>query len=222
MDALASVILLLLVGILATVLMRPRGLSPIVGYLVAGLVIGPHAPRPPTRGRQDASARRAPGCSPSSRDRRAVLEFLKRALQRYGRPGTIVTNPYGGSMAAIGIAARQQYGRWLNNRAEHLHSRSDEGRVQWRKSEPSEALKFAAVHASIHNNFNLDHHPTRLCRSRHGARGSFCAFQVIALRGKSTWGCASEAASPRRMPVPRAPGDLRHGAAVNLVGRQSV
>jgi K+:H+ antiporter len=32
-----------LVGILATVLMRPIGLSPIVGHLVAGLVIGPHA-----------------------------------------------------------------------------------------------------------------------------------------------------------------------------------
>jgi monovalent cation:H+ antiporter-2, CPA2 family len=42
-HALAPVILLLLVGILAIALMRPVGLSPIVGYLAAGVVIGPHA-----------------------------------------------------------------------------------------------------------------------------------------------------------------------------------
>jgi CPA2 family monovalent cation:H+ antiporter-2 len=42
-HALAPVILLLLVGILAITLMRPLGLSPIVGYLAAGLIIGPHA-----------------------------------------------------------------------------------------------------------------------------------------------------------------------------------
>jgi CPA2 family monovalent cation:H+ antiporter-2 len=43
LHALAPVILLLLVGILAITLMRPLGLSPIVGYLAAGLIIGPHA-----------------------------------------------------------------------------------------------------------------------------------------------------------------------------------
>ena len=42
-HALAPVILLLLIGILAITIMRPLGLSPIVGYLAAGLVIGPHA-----------------------------------------------------------------------------------------------------------------------------------------------------------------------------------
>jgi monovalent cation:proton antiporter-2 (CPA2) family protein len=42
-HALTPVILLLLVGILAITLVRPLGLSPIVGYLAAGLVIGPHA-----------------------------------------------------------------------------------------------------------------------------------------------------------------------------------
>jgi monovalent cation:H+ antiporter-2, CPA2 family len=42
-HALTPVILLLLVGILAITLMRPLGLSPIVGYLAAGVVIGPHA-----------------------------------------------------------------------------------------------------------------------------------------------------------------------------------
>jgi monovalent cation:H+ antiporter-2, CPA2 family len=42
-HVLGPVILLLLVGILAIALMRPLGLSPIVGYLAAGLIIGPHA-----------------------------------------------------------------------------------------------------------------------------------------------------------------------------------
>ena len=58
------------------------------------------------------------------RDRRAALEFLKRALKRYGRPGTIVTDrlrSYGAAIKAIGIVGRQQCGRWLNNRAENSH-----------------------------------------------------------------------------------------------------
>jgi CPA2 family monovalent cation:H+ antiporter-2 len=42
-HALTPVITLLLVGILAITIMRRIGLSPIVGYLVAGILIGPHA-----------------------------------------------------------------------------------------------------------------------------------------------------------------------------------
>ena len=42
-HALTPAILLLVVGVLAIVLTRPLGLSPIVGYLLAGLAIGPHA-----------------------------------------------------------------------------------------------------------------------------------------------------------------------------------
>jgi CPA2 family monovalent cation:H+ antiporter-2 len=41
-HALQAAIVLLLAGILAITLMRPLGLSPIVGYLLAGLAIGPH------------------------------------------------------------------------------------------------------------------------------------------------------------------------------------
>ena len=59
-----------------------------------------------------------------SRDRQAALKFLKRALKRYGRPSTIVTDrlrSYGAAIKAIGIVGRQQCGRWLNNRAENSH-----------------------------------------------------------------------------------------------------
>jgi Kef-type K+ transport system membrane component KefB len=42
-HALTPAITLLLVGILAITIMRRIGLSPIVGYLCAGILIGPHA-----------------------------------------------------------------------------------------------------------------------------------------------------------------------------------
>ena len=45
------------------------------------------------------------------RDRKAALEFLKRALKRYGRPGTIVTDrlrSYGAALKAIGSLWRQE------------------------------------------------------------------------------------------------------------------
>lgn len=41
-HALQPVIILLLVGIVAVTLMRPLKMSPIVGYLLAGILIGPH------------------------------------------------------------------------------------------------------------------------------------------------------------------------------------
>ena len=58
------------------------------------------------------------------RDRKAALAFLKRALKRYGRPHSIVTDrlrSYRAAMNAIGNAASQSCGRWFNNRAENSH-----------------------------------------------------------------------------------------------------
>ena len=52
------------------------------------------------------------------------LEFLKHAMKRYGRPASIVTDrlrSYRAAMSAIGNAAAQTCGRWLNNRAENSH-----------------------------------------------------------------------------------------------------
>ena len=56
------------------------------------------------------------------RDRRAALRFLKRAMKRYGRPATVVTDglpSYRAAMTVIGNAAARTCGRWLNNRAEN-------------------------------------------------------------------------------------------------------
>ena len=58
------------------------------------------------------------------RDRRAALRFLKRAMKRYGRPASIVTDglpSYRAAMTVIGNATARTCGRWLNNRAENSH-----------------------------------------------------------------------------------------------------
>ena len=58
------------------------------------------------------------------RDRKAALKFLKRAMKRYSRPRSIVTDrlrSYRAAMKVIGNAADQTCGRWLNNRAENSH-----------------------------------------------------------------------------------------------------
>jgi putative transposase len=89
------------------------------------------------------------------RDRKAALKFLKRAMKRYGRPGTIVTDrlrSYGAAMKVIGIEERQECGRWINNRAENSHQpfRRREGAMAKFRSAKS-LQKFASIHSSFHN-----------------------------------------------------------------------
>ena len=96
------------------------------------------------------------------RDRKAALQFLKRAMKRYGQPKVIVTDrlrSYRAAMNVIGNAADQGCGRWLNNRAENSHQpfRRREGAMS-KFRDVKTLQKFASVHASIHNHFNLDRH----------------------------------------------------------------
>jgi putative transposase len=56
------------------------------------------------------------------RDRKAALAFLKRAMKRYGWPNLIVKDrlrSYRSAIKMLGASGRQEYGRWLNNRAEN-------------------------------------------------------------------------------------------------------
>ena len=58
------------------------------------------------------------------RDREAALRFLKKAAKLYGNPLEVVTDrlrSYRAAMKEMGNEARQQTGRWLNNRAEKSH-----------------------------------------------------------------------------------------------------
>ncbi len=97
-----------------------------------------------------------------TRDRKAALRFLKKAMKRYGRPQVIVTDrlrSYRAAMREIGNEARQKTGRWLNNQAENSHQpfrRREKAMAKFRS--PATRQKFAAVHASVHNHFNQERH----------------------------------------------------------------
>ena len=118
------------------------------------------------------------------RDRRAALKFLKHAMKRYGRPGSIVTDrlrSYRAAMNAIGNAAAQTCGRWLNNRAENSHQpfRRREGAMA-RFRDLKTLQKFASVHASIHNHFSHQRHLNRRDIFKHDRATALAEWRQLA------------------------------------------
>ena len=96
------------------------------------------------------------------RDRKAALKLLERAMKRYGRPKVVITDrlrSYRAALNIIGNAAKQECGRWLNNRAENSHQpfRRREGAVS-KFRDVKNLQKFASAHASINNHFNHERH----------------------------------------------------------------
>jgi putative transposase len=90
-----------------------------------------------------------------TRDKKAALKFLKKVMRKHGCPEVFVTDllrSYGAALKEIGLAGRQETGRWLNNRAEnsHLPFRRRE-RAMLRFCRMRSLQKFAAVHASVYN-----------------------------------------------------------------------
>ena len=83
-------------------------------------------------------------------------------MKRYGRPDIIVTDKlrsYRAAMKVIGNEARQETGRWLNNRAENSHQPFRRRERAMAKFRSATALqKFASIHASVHNHFNQERH----------------------------------------------------------------
>lgn len=58
------------------------------------------------------------------RDKKAALKFFKKAMRKYGSPEVIVTDgmaSFGAALKEIGVADKQETGRWLNNRVENSH-----------------------------------------------------------------------------------------------------
>ena len=100
------------------------------------------------------------------RDRNAALRILRKAMKCHGQPEIVVTDKlrtYRAAMKVIGNEARQETGRWRNNRAENSHQpfrRQERAMVNFRSAKSLQ--KFASVHASVHNYFNLERHLT--CR----------------------------------------------------------
>lgn len=101
-----------------------------------------------------------------TRDKRAALKFLKKAMRTHGQPHVIVTDKlrsYGAALREIGSDKRQETGRWLNNRAENSHlpfRRREWATLRLRRMRSLQ--KFAAV-ASVSNHFNRE----RSLSSRH-------------------------------------------------------
>ncbi|MBO6798562.1 IS6 family transposase [Maricaulis sp.] len=94
------------------------------------------------------------------RDRKAALRFLRKATKRYGCPEVVVTDKlpsYKSALRELGIASRQETGRWLNKRAENSYQplRRRE-KIMTRFRSMRSLQKFATIQSSVHNHFNLE------------------------------------------------------------------
>ncbi|WP_433989428.1 IS6 family transposase [Sulfitobacter sp. TBRI5] len=95
-----------------------------------------------------------------TRDKKAALKFLKKAMRKHGSPEVIVTDglaSYGAALKEIGAEHRQETGRWMNNRAENSHlpfRRRERAMLRFRRMRSLQ--KFASVHASVYNHFNQE------------------------------------------------------------------
>ena len=94
------------------------------------------------------------------RDKKAALKFLRKAMRKHGRPEVVVTDrlrSYGAALKEIGGTARQETGRWLNNRAENSHlpfRRRERAMQRFRRLRSLQM--FVSDHASVTNHFNLE------------------------------------------------------------------
>jgi putative transposase len=97
-----------------------------------------------------------------TRDKKAALSFMKRALKRHGSPEAITTDglrSYRAAMTELGNEDKQEVGRWANNRVENSHlpfRRRERAMLRFRQMRSLQ--KFASVHANVHNHFNLERH----------------------------------------------------------------
>jgi putative transposase len=97
-----------------------------------------------------------------SRDMKAALAFMKKALKRHGSPEAITTDglrSYRAAMTELGNEAKQEVGRYANNRCENSHlpfRRRERAMLRFRQMRSLQ--KFASVHANVHNHFNLERH----------------------------------------------------------------
>ncbi|GHF55385.1 hypothetical protein GCM10017056_28560 [Seohaeicola zhoushanensis] len=95
-----------------------------------------------------------------TRDKKSALKFLKKAMRKHGRPEAIVTDrlrSYDAALRDIGAGARQETGRWANNRAENSHlpfRRRERAMLRFRRMRSLQ--KFASVHAPVSDHFNQE------------------------------------------------------------------
>ncbi len=87
---------------------------------------------------------------------------MKKLMKRHGCAKTITTDglrSYGAAMKELGIADRQEVGRYANNLAENSHQpfrRRERAMLRFRQMKTLQ--KFSSVHAAFHNHFNQERH----------------------------------------------------------------
>ncbi len=97
-----------------------------------------------------------------TRDKRAALTFMKKALKRHGSPASIVTDglkSYQAALRDLGATDKQVIGRHANNVVENSHlplRRWERAVLRFRRMKSLQ--KFASVHANVHTHFNLGRH----------------------------------------------------------------
>jgi putative transposase len=97
-----------------------------------------------------------------TRDKPAALTFMKKAMRRHGSPEAITTDglrSYKAAMSDLGCEAKQEVGRWANNRVENSHlsfRRRERAMLRFRRMKSLQ--KFASLHANVHNHFNSERH----------------------------------------------------------------
>jgi putative transposase len=95
-----------------------------------------------------------------TRDKKAALKFLRKAMRKHGRPEVLVTDRLrscGAALREMGTGFQPETGRCLNNRAENSHlpfRRRERAMLRFRRMRNLQ--KFASVHASVTNHFNQE------------------------------------------------------------------
>src|SRR6266852_4085544 len=125
------------------------------------------------------------------RDKAAALKLMRKTLKKQGfAPTVIVTDKlrsYAAAFAELDLAACHERGLRQNNRAEVSHQpiRRRERKMQRFKSAGS-AQRFLAMHAAVHNTFNVQRHLI--------SRRTLCLFRLEAMQ---QWHAATMAANCR-------------------------
>jgi putative transposase len=97
-----------------------------------------------------------------TRDKKAALTFMKKALKRHGSPVSIVTDglkSYQAALRDLGAANKQVIGRHANNVVDNNHRplrRRKRAMLRFRRMKSLQ--KFASVHANVHNHFSSERH----------------------------------------------------------------
>src|ERR1700735_823287 len=114
----------------------------------------------------------------SKRNKAATLKLLKRIMEKYGLPQSIVTD----RLRAYSAADRHKVGGRLNNRAENSHQpfrRRERAMQRFRSMKTLQ--KFSSVHAQVYNHFNQERH--LITRQVYKQRRSIALTEWRALAG---------------------------------------